>query len=66
MDTMVETAQAGGAFYEEPIRIVASDEVRSFVRERGGRLYVWMVAHRSVRATHHAARDGDDLPARPD
>jgi hypothetical protein len=50
VDTVVETAEAG-AFYEEPIRIIASDEVRTFVRERGGRLYVWMVAHRSVRAT---------------
>ena len=49
MNAVVESAQAGGV-YEEPIRIVAADDVRRFVRERGGRLYVWTVAHRGPRS----------------
>ena len=28
------------------MRILASDQVRTFVRERGGRLYVWTTSHR--------------------
>ncbi len=48
MNAVVESAEASG-LYEEPIRIVAADDVRRFVRERGGRLYVWTVAHRNPR-----------------
>ena len=65
MDTVVETTELGGAYYEEPIRIVAPDDVCMFVRERGGRLYVWMVAHRSIRATITLLETATTCPDRP-
>jgi hypothetical protein len=49
---LVEAAGAGsGDIFDGPIRIVASDDVRTFVRLHGGSLYVWTVAHYSPRAT---------------
>jgi len=39
---MHDAAQVGG----KPIEIESSDDVRAFVRERGGRLFVWATAHR--------------------
>ena len=50
VNAVVETVETGG-FYEEPIRITAAADVHAFVREHGGRLYVWPTVHRSARTT---------------
>lgn len=65
MDAVAETTETGGGFYEEPIRIIASDDVHTFVRQHGGRLYVWTVAHRSVRATITLLETATTCPNRP-
>ncbi len=49
----------------KPIRIVASEDVHTFVREHGGRLCVWTVAHRHPRITIVLLETETDCPDGP-
>lgn len=50
MKTGLESTPPGSHESEDqPLRIIASDDVREFVRQHGGRLYVWATDHRCCR-----------------